>query len=132
MTREEYHAYLRSDSWAAIRRMAIEYAGGRCHVCNTERRLEVHHRTYERVGRESLFDLAVLCRACHLKHHGNLAKPPSSNGLLEAPLPHKTVDPTRVALKQAIYDAETEEEKREALQRFQEHVSTTREASGDG
>ncbi len=75
---------------------------------------------------------ARIIPACHLKHHGNLAKPPSSNGLLEAPLPHKTVDPTRVAIKQAIYDAETEEEKREALQRFQEHVSTTREASGDG
>jgi 5-methylcytosine-specific restriction endonuclease McrA len=31
--------------------------------------LEVHHRTYERVGEERPADVIALCKACHEKHH---------------------------------------------------------------
>lgn len=31
--------------------------------------LEVHHRTYERVGNERPADVIALCKACHEKHH---------------------------------------------------------------
>jgi hypothetical protein len=30
----------------------------------------VHHRTYERFGREDTGDLTVLCRRCHTLFHG--------------------------------------------------------------
>ena len=31
--------------------------------------LEVHHRTYERLGEELASDLTVLCNRCHHVHH---------------------------------------------------------------
>lgn len=32
--------------------------------------LQVHHRTYERIGNEGLDDLIVVCPRCHMKIHG--------------------------------------------------------------
>jgi hypothetical protein len=40
-------------------------AGYRCERCEGKRDLEVHHRTYERLGREWDQDLEVLCCRCH-------------------------------------------------------------------
>jgi hypothetical protein len=35
--------------------------------------LDVHHKTYERFGGdERMDDLEVLCRFCHIKHHGRV------------------------------------------------------------
>lgn len=75
-----YLAYLRSPEWRERAMDALDRAGHRCQVCNADRwfsPLEVHHRTYERVGREAPGDLTVLCRDCHdLFHaHGKLARP---------------------------------------------------------
>jgi 5-methylcytosine-specific restriction endonuclease McrA len=67
-----YVAHLRSPAWRAIARQALERADWRCQVCNADRwfsRLEVHHRTYERLGREAPKDLIVLCRHCHKLFH---------------------------------------------------------------
>ena len=77
--RNPYIAYLASPQWRARADAAIARAGGRCQVCNVDRwfsRLNVHHRTYERLGRERPEDLIVLCRHCHdLFHkHGKLAR----------------------------------------------------------
>jgi hypothetical protein len=71
MTREEYQEYLKSEHWQEMRRTVLRDAGGRCQVCNSSERCEVHHRTYERVGEEYPSDLIVLCRACHEKFHGH-------------------------------------------------------------
>jgi len=35
----------------------------------------VHHRTYERLGRELAGDLVVLCSACHRRHHRDTGRP---------------------------------------------------------
>lgn len=64
-----YATYLRSEHWAAMRKWALERAGNRCQLCNAVGHLDVHHRTYERVGREFPTDVFVLCRDCHGKHH---------------------------------------------------------------
>lgn len=70
MDRESYRqTYLRSAHWAGVRQAALERAGHRCQVCNADHRLDVHHRTYERVGRESPMDVTVLCRPCHDLFH---------------------------------------------------------------
>ena len=69
--RFHYEAYLRSPLWAAARRRALRRAGSRCQVCNADGGLEVHHRTYERLGREHDDDLFVLCAACHGIFHAN-------------------------------------------------------------
>jgi hypothetical protein len=65
-----YGAYLRSEHWKSVRAAALERAGHRCQLCNSPDRLEVHHRTYERRGRERPTDVTVLCDECHARHHG--------------------------------------------------------------
>lgn len=69
--RVEYRdVYLRSAHWAGIRKQALKRAEHRCQVCNGTERLDVHHRTYERLGHERPGDLTVLCRRCHDLFHG--------------------------------------------------------------
>lgn len=67
--RVDYHAYLRSQAWRDKRAAAIRRAGGRCQMCYRQGPLEVHHRTYERLGNERDEDLTVLCRSCHQLFH---------------------------------------------------------------
>ena len=57
--------YLRSPHWRARRSQAIGRAGGRCERCGARGRLEVHHLTYKRLGRERDRDLRALCHRCH-------------------------------------------------------------------
>jgi len=69
-TEMRYDLYLQTAEWKTLRRLKMESASHRCQVCNTDAGpLEVHHRTYERRGRERLDDLTVLCRRCHQSHH---------------------------------------------------------------
>jgi hypothetical protein len=65
-----YPRYLRSPEWRRTRASALERAGHCCSldVTHTDG-LEVHHRTYERLGSELASDLIVLCHPCHQLHH---------------------------------------------------------------
>lgn len=69
MTADEYVEYLSSPHWLDVRRSAMERARRRCQVCNGTRLLQVHHRTYARIGRELPEDLTVLCDECHGTFH---------------------------------------------------------------
>jgi restriction endonuclease Mrr len=71
-----YAEYLRSPEWRRTRAAALERAGYCCSldVTHTDD-LEVHHRTYERLGRELAIDLVVLCRPCHRVHHDEFGRP---------------------------------------------------------
>ncbi|MET4278745.1 MULTISPECIES: hypothetical protein [unclassified Bradyrhizobium] len=65
-----YHEYMASRSWRRnpTRLAELEAAGFRCRVCNhdgSHNPIEVHHRTYENLGREQPGDLTALCRNCH-------------------------------------------------------------------
>jgi ribosomal protein S25 len=72
LTKAEYAKYLRSGTWKAKRAEALLAAGHHCQICNRDKRLHVHHRTYDRVGgQELLADLTVLCEACHNLFHQN-------------------------------------------------------------
>jgi len=64
-----YVDYLASPSWQARREMTIAAAGGRCMLCYAAGALEVHHRTYERLGHELPSDLIALCSTCHEAYH---------------------------------------------------------------
>lgn len=67
-----YGAYLRSDHWLELRRRhrASKLYHGCCDGClSTARRLNLHHRTYKRLGREWLMDLVWLCDSCHQAAH---------------------------------------------------------------
>jgi hypothetical protein len=57
--------YLQSDHWLVTREHALERSGRECQSCSSKRRLQVHHLSYERIGREEPEDLVVLCRPCH-------------------------------------------------------------------
>ena len=67
--RMRYKNYLESPEWQGVRMQALEYAGGRCQLCNSSDHLNVHHRTYERLGEEQESDVTVLCKSCHELFH---------------------------------------------------------------
>ena len=66
-----YADYLQTPEWQARRKVMLRQAGYRCQVCNTDRLLHVHHRTYERRGMEQPADLITLCGDCHKLFHDN-------------------------------------------------------------
>jgi hypothetical protein len=67
-----YPDYLRTAHWSHTRRRALLRAGRQCQRCEiSDVQLEVHHLTYDRLGRESEGDLIVLCRRCHGREHGD-------------------------------------------------------------
>jgi len=69
----DYERYIRSERWKRKASAARRSAGYRCHDCHTVGRpLDVHHKTYVRLGYEWWFDLVVLCRWCHRRRHGHL------------------------------------------------------------
>lgn len=64
-----YYEYLQSDHWQETRQQALDRAGNACQLCKSTDRLDVHHNTYERLGRELPQDLIVLCHDCHGRFH---------------------------------------------------------------
>ena len=60
-----YYDYLKSPRWQRKRRQRLKHDKYRCRTCWSTKRLEVHHCTYDRLGREKLDDLITLCRDCH-------------------------------------------------------------------
>ena len=66
-----YGEYLKSSRWKKKARAARKRAGQRCQLCYADDvPLEVHHRTYMRLGWEVPGDLVALCGECHSRHHG--------------------------------------------------------------
>lgn len=72
----EYSTYLQTTRWKLLRDEVLARDGYRCRVCNSRECLEVHHRTYERIGNEDFDDLTTLCCRCHdtFSRHGRLVK----------------------------------------------------------
>jgi 5-methylcytosine-specific restriction endonuclease McrA len=67
----DYRKHIASPQWrkGAARLGELEAADSKCRICSAEAApgspLEVHHRTYENLGNESVGDLTTLCRDCH-------------------------------------------------------------------
>ena len=66
-----YTTYIASAAWRSSPARLAELAAAqrRCRICargDPDVRLEVHHRTYARLGRERASDLTTLCSECHL------------------------------------------------------------------
>lgn len=68
-SKADYQNYLQSDHWKQTRKAALERSHHRCQICNSPERLQVHHRTYDRLGAELPEDLTVLCANCHHLFH---------------------------------------------------------------
>lgn len=78
-----YRGYLLNDPhWQQLKREAMERARaaspthnlhGRCERCGYEPWrpcLQLHHKTYENRGHETLDDVILLCPKCHANAHG--------------------------------------------------------------
>ena len=61
----EYREYLFSPKWHRIRQRKFKQVGRKCELCGALDKIEVHHLTYQRLFRERLGDLQVLCKSCH-------------------------------------------------------------------
>ena len=76
----KYQTYLNSDQWRSTRNFTIDrvrthakqpvYQCEKCKEFFRTDAIEVHHKHYRSVGRESQQDLMVLCRWCHGETHG--------------------------------------------------------------
>jgi hypothetical protein len=89
--RARYEQYLQSPQWQAIREQRLAEAGYRCEFntcdgdedwlmdqdeggrCPVTSNLEVHHLTYDNLGRERTGDLKVLCPWHHALEHAMTA-----------------------------------------------------------
>lgn len=79
-----YEDYLRSDHWqkTRLRKLLQANINTDWNVIQCQRNecglfvplgvLDVHHLTYDRLGREPMEDLQVLCKSCHRVAHGLL------------------------------------------------------------
>ena len=73
--KKSYADFLNSVEWEWVRwNMLLRVADYRCQICNSEESLQVHHRSYDRLGEEHFSaaarkNLVVLCSRCHYRHH---------------------------------------------------------------
>jgi 5-methylcytosine-specific restriction endonuclease McrA len=74
----EYYAYLRSPEWADVkRRYLASKLPNWCYVCAdllVRGTCEFHHRTYQRLGNETLWDIVPVCRGCHERVHDRMKR----------------------------------------------------------
>lgn len=63
-----FNTYYISNEWQWARNEVLKRDNGFCQACGSLAQC-VHHITYERLGRESSYDLISLCDECHTKVH---------------------------------------------------------------
>ena len=64
-----YRAYLLSPEWAEKRGLVMDRCSHTCEGCGKRRAVHVHHKTYDHLGDEFLFELIGLCEECHERIH---------------------------------------------------------------
>ena len=65
-----YPDYLKTDHWKAIRLKIYQaQLNPKCAICDSTKELNIHHKTYDNLWRETSFDLVILCRGCHEYWH---------------------------------------------------------------
>lgn len=95
--KRDYYAYIRSEAWQEKRRLFYRKSKrvGRCAAClATDKPLDLHHKTYKRLGIERLGDLELLCRDCHKLVHERHKQAPEK-GIWRAT--HKFIHRTKKA-----------------------------------
>lgn len=73
-----YHDYIKSEEWRAKAKAAYIRAEYHCCLCGkSDAKINAHHNTYERLGKERPADLAVLCCECHKSVKARITPTPS-------------------------------------------------------
>lgn len=65
----DYEEYLNSSKWRCISDKRKRHDHYECVFCHSKENLNVHHKTYDRLGNEDLKDLITVCKSCHIKIH---------------------------------------------------------------
>ncbi len=61
--------YLKTEHWKYFRRLAYSHYNNNCQLCGKDKDLNLHHKHYNTLGRESFADVILLCGKCHQKQH---------------------------------------------------------------
>lgn len=69
MSKSPYAVYMQSEEWAARRAQYFVNHERSCRACASSTRIELHHKTYARMGAERDQDLVALCSRCHKALH---------------------------------------------------------------
>ena len=64
-----YKEYLLSDWWKWRRKRKLKKAAFHCEKCGSNKKLQVHHLSYESLWFEKDEHLQVLCNLCHQHSH---------------------------------------------------------------
>ena len=66
-----YKEYLKTNHWKILKQQFFDspYSYGRCYFCKITK-VQLHHKSYARLGNENLEDLVEVCR----KHHRGVHK----------------------------------------------------------
>lgn len=70
--RERYENYLKTPQWRKRRDLVMQRANGMCEGCGQRRATQVHHKTYEHLENELLFELVAVCFQCHCILHPHM------------------------------------------------------------
>ena len=65
-----YDDYLKTKHWKYFREKSIEDKNYKCEQCESSYELDVHHKNYDCLGKETFSDVKVLCIDCHSKELG--------------------------------------------------------------
>jgi 5-methylcytosine-specific restriction endonuclease McrA len=60
-----YRRHLRSPRWRYLKACIARSRGRRCERCGATYGLQLHHKTYIRLGHERPSDVELLCDSCH-------------------------------------------------------------------
>jgi len=64
-----YQLYIKCRDWRRKCRRFKAAVGNKCEICESTVSVQVHHRHYRTLGRETQADVKVLCGDCHRLEH---------------------------------------------------------------
>ncbi len=101
-----YAKYIQSEQWQALRTVVLRRDKYTCQGCGKPHCLDVHHKTYNRLGDEELTDLETLCRRCHKDtHYESSFKPASENMILQiTPATEEEYEKTKDATEKIVLE----------------------------
>jgi len=70
---KEQRDYYNSEQWQKLRKEVIKEANNECFFCKNVG-TDVHHTSYDNWKNESIDELILLCRDCHIKVHEDMPK----------------------------------------------------------
>lgn len=73
---QNYSQYLKSKHWALVKIKFLNSANRKCSKCGkVHKAFHVHHKHYDTLGKENMWDLKLMCEKCHQFHHRKIFTP---------------------------------------------------------